>query len=451
MHNVVFTGSPSPAFCQQTVGPFYAPTTVDPNTTPPLPDNVTVYGWVGSCRFDAPGTYAFVCGTHPEMTGSVIVQASSDADAVSHRVADAVPDRVADAVPDGIAYTVSDARRLTPSPTASPTPSPTASPTPSPTASPTPSPTASPTPTATASPTPAPTPDTTITSGPTGPTNNASPSFAFTATIPASTFECKLDGPGAATGTYASCTTPRAYTSLADGTYTFSVRATNSGSTDQSPATRSFTVDTAAPQTTIDTGPTGPTGSNAPSFAFSSSETPSTFECKLDGPGATTGTYASCTSPRAYSALADGTYTFSVRATDAAANVDATPATRSFTVDTVAPQTTIDSGPTGPTGSNCAVVRVLGERAPSTFQCKLDGPGAATGTYATCTVAAGLHRAGGRDVHVLGPRDRRRRERRSTPATRSFTVDTAAPQTTINTGPTGPTGEQRSVVRVLGE
>jgi plastocyanin len=32
-------------------------------------------GWTGSCRFDAPGTYRFVCGIHAEMTGRVIVPA----------------------------------------------------------------------------------------------------------------------------------------------------------------------------------------------------------------------------------------------------------------------------------------------------------------------------------------------------------------------------------------
>src|SRR4051812_27462746 len=33
-------------------------------------------GWSGSCRFDQPGTYAFMCGFHPDMTGSVVVEAA---------------------------------------------------------------------------------------------------------------------------------------------------------------------------------------------------------------------------------------------------------------------------------------------------------------------------------------------------------------------------------------
>ncbi len=91
------------------------------------------------------------------------------------------------------------------------------------------------------------TPQTQITGGPSGPTNVTSPSYRFTSTLAGSTFECKLDGPGPATGTYASCASPRAYGPLTDGRYTFSVRATHSGNTDPTPETRPFTVDTVAP------------------------------------------------------------------------------------------------------------------------------------------------------------------------------------------------------------
>jgi hypothetical protein len=52
----------------------------------------------------------------------------------------------------------------------------------------------------------------------------------------------------------------------------------------------------------------------------------------MSGPGPVTGSYQSCTSPATYNSLADGSYTFSVRAIDGANNVDPTPATRAFTV-----------------------------------------------------------------------------------------------------------------------
>ena len=89
-------------------------------------------------------------------------------------------------------------------------------------------------------------------------------------------------------------------------------------------------------------GPSGPTSATTASFAFDSNED-GTFECKLDGPGTATGTYSSCSSPKTYSGLGAGSYTFSTRAIDLAENVSS-PATRSFTV---APDPTPTPVPTG--------------------------------------------------------------------------------------------------------
>src|SRR5206468_2668593 len=94
------------------------------------------------------------------------------------------------------------------------------------------------------------------------------------------------------------------------------------GNTDPTPASQTFTVDTAAPDTTIDSGPADPdpTNDNAPTFTFSATETGSTFECRVDA-----GSFASCSSPSATSTLSDGSHTFSVQATDPAGNTDPTP------------------------------------------------------------------------------------------------------------------------------
>lgn len=84
--------------------------------------------------------------------------------------------------------------------------------------------------------------------------------------------------------------------------------------------------DTVAPDTAVTSGPSGNkiTGSTA-TFAFTSTEPGSTFECRLDG-----GTWAACTSPRTYTGISKGRHTFYVRAKDLAGNVDASPATRSW-------------------------------------------------------------------------------------------------------------------------
>ncbi len=147
-------------------------------------------------------------------------------------------------------------------------------------------------------------------------------------------FECKLD-----VGAWVSCASPKSLTGLGDGEHTFSVRATDTaGNTDTTPATRTWTVDTVAPDTSISSGPSGTVRASSAEFAFTSSEAGSSFECKLD-----VGAWVSCASPKSLAGLADGEHTFSVRATDPAGNVDATPATKTWVAqapasDTSAPQ-----------------------------------------------------------------------------------------------------------------
>jgi PKD repeat protein len=86
-------------------------------------------------------------------------------------------------------------------------------------------------------------PDTTITAGPTGSVTATSASFEFTSSEAGSTFECSRDD-----AAYAVCTSPAGYSGLAAGSHTFSVRAKDAaGNTDQSPATRTWTVDTSTP------------------------------------------------------------------------------------------------------------------------------------------------------------------------------------------------------------
>ena len=86
-------------------------------------------------------------------------------------------------------------------------------------------------------------PETTITINPPTLSNSTSASFSFTSSEPGSTFQCKLDG-----AAFTSCTSPQTYTGLAGGSHTFQVRATGTaGNTDPTPASYTWTVDTAAP------------------------------------------------------------------------------------------------------------------------------------------------------------------------------------------------------------
>src|SRR4029079_6202124 len=119
---------------------------------------------------------------------------------------------------------------------------------------------------------------------------------------------------------------------------------------DASPASATWTVDTLAPSTTITSHPSDPSASSTAAFAFSASDASGVhFECSLDG-----SSYAACESAKTYSDLGDGSHTFSVQARDTAGEGDATPATCTSPVDTVAPDTSITGHPTDSTASSSA-------------------------------------------------------------------------------------------------
>ena len=85
--------------------------------------------------------------------------------------------------------------------------------------------------------------------------------------------------------------------------------------------------------------------------------------------------WVSCTNPKTYLGVGAGSHTFDVRATDAAGNMDATPASYTWTVnpgDTTPPDTVITQKPPLTTTETSATFRFNSTEADSTFECKLD-------------------------------------------------------------------------------
>ncbi len=98
-------------------------------------------------------------------------------------------------------------------------------------------------------------PETTITAGPSGTTNQASATFQFSSSEENSSFLCSLDGLA-----FSPCSSPVTYSDLQDGSHTFQVKAVDqAGNQDPSPASRTWTIDATPP--TI-TGTTPVTGAN---------------------------------------------------------------------------------------------------------------------------------------------------------------------------------------------
>lgn len=259
-------------------------------------------------------------------------------------------------------------------------------------------------------------------SGPSGPTNVATPSFDFTADADA-TVQCSVDQ---GTPAYGDCTSARSHTAdpLPDGDYTFRVQATDAAG-NQAEATQDFSVDSAAPSLSIDSGPRGATNDATPSFEFTAAAG-TTVECAVDQQA-----YGPCTGTATHvvgAALADGEHSFHVRARDAAGNDAET--SQSFTVDTVPPSLSIGFGPSGTTSDSTPLFGFSAETG-ATVQCSIDQGTPAYGPCASAaTHAAAAPLADGAYVFHVRATDGAGNQ---TAVTRAFTVDTVpdapAPET----------------------
>ncbi len=176
-------------------------------------------------------------------------------------------------------------------------------------------------------------PTASINTKPANPSPGGSASFTYGSSEVNSSFECSLAKEGEGDSFSACNTQPKTYTGLANGTYTFKVRATDKAGNQGSPASFTWVVDnsladTTPPETSIVTRPPDPSNSPDASFAYASTEPGSSFECRLDDAG-----FAPCPATGiAYSGLVDGAHSFQVRAIDTSSNVDPTPAGYSFSV-----------------------------------------------------------------------------------------------------------------------
>ena len=265
-------------------------------------------------------------------------------------------------------------------------------------------------------------PTVTFTTTPANPSNSASASFAFSVSETGTTQQCSLDG-----GAFAACTSPRALAGLADGSHTFQAKATDAAGNTGTPASFTWTVDTTAPTVTFTRTPANPSNSASASFAFTVSETGTTQQCSLDG-----GAFAACTSPKTLAALADGSHTFQVKATDAAGNAG-TPASFTWTVDTTAPTVTFTSTPANPTNATAATFAFTVSETGTTQQCQLDGGGfAACASPKTLTaLAQGSHTFQVKATDGAG--------NTGTAASFTWTVDTTPPTVTFTSTPANPT------------
>jgi len=186
----------------------------------------------------------------------------------------------------------------------------------------------------------------------------------------------------------------------------------------------------AAPDTQIDSGPGALIAVATARLTFSSPDggAETTYECSLDNAG-----FAACTSPVDLAGLGDGDHGFRVRALGASGNADPTPAERSWTVDTMAPTATINTGVAEGAATNDVTPAWSFTTAgnPATIECRVENViyGPCATSYTAPTLPAGNHTF---SIHVIDAAGNERT------VTRNFAVDTTPPTITLGTVPASP-------------
>ena len=163
---------------------------------------------------------------------------------------------------------------------------------------------------------------------------------------------------------------------LADGEHVFTVVAKDAVGNISLPATLSWTVQSKAPVTSINSGPTGLVRQRSAAIAFSSNRA-GTFECRIDG-----SPWAACETPLQLSGLEDGVHSVRVRAVSSVQPVglkDPTPPIRQWSVDATAPTAVVDLAPTGSSQETSGTIEFSSDDPDAAFQCKVG-----TGPYDSC-------------------------------------------------------------------
>ena len=168
-----------------------------------------------------------------------------------------------------------------------------------------------------------------ISTKPSDPSDNRSPSFGFTGVETGEMFLCSLDG-----SAFTACSNPVSYSSLAIGTHTLRVEGKDAaGNISTGWSSYGWTIVPPAPSITAK--PSNPTAQATASFSFTDSLAGATFVCSLDGALP----FGACTSPKPYSGLVEGTHTFQVKAVSGSFQSAAT--SYSWRIDTSPPAITM--------------------------------------------------------------------------------------------------------------
>lgn len=216
---------------------------------------------------------------------------------------------------------------------------------------------------------------TTIATGPDGPSSSRVAEFSFFSPSRFATYRCRLIRDGK-TAPWRSCSGGfAAFSDLADGSYRFEVAGiAESGRVDPTPASRRFTVSATGPDVSLGAHPEASVTATSAAFTYTSTSPNVQLQCRLV-PSSAHRPWASCDPFGAsFSDLVDGSYRFDVRARAATDEVSDPAAGWFFQVDTSGPTVAFSNAPAVSTRRASASFRFEPEEAiAGSMTCTIDG------------------------------------------------------------------------------
>lgn len=279
-------------------------------------------------------------------------------------------------------------------------------------------------------------------------TNNTSVDLTISDSEAGAVLTCVLTGPGGITLVSGGCPATFDTSSGADGTYGLVVTATDAAG-NASSTTVSWVRDTTPPPAPTVTAPLSPGKNTAAVFTVTEAESGVTYTCTVAGPSVVTAVCGPTTNVDLASA-ADGVYTLSVTATDAAGNVSLV-GTATYTLDTTPPTAPVVSATDSPSQGRHPTYSVTGIETGGTLSCTLTGPAGFSATHG-CSSLVTLDLSGQPDgTYTFTVTVTDAAGNVSAAGTASYLLDTTAPAAPVVTGPAGPSNNRTLTLAITAE
>jgi large repetitive protein len=263
---------------------------------------------------------------------------------------------------------------------------------------------------------------------------------------------CLLTSPGGAVVRSGACPADGVFdtTGFADGVYTLRVTATDAAG-NSSTTTVTWTRDTVAPPAPSAAAPRSPALSRSPSFTVVDAEAGVTYVCSVSGPAAASVTTCGPTTKLSLPG-ADGTYTVTINAVDAAGNVSSS-TTATYVLDTTAPaQPSVGVTPSPAQGRHPSFT-VSGVEGGGVITCSLSTPnGSTVSVPVACGPGASLDLTGqpdGRYTLTVTVTDAAGNT--SVAGVATYVLDTTAPGAPVVTPPANPSNNVTPTVDLVAE